>query len=126
MEKQNYEIDLAVKYGFRELIDVEAIARAASVGWSNQTLCQVNDCVVRLGIAEASSTGTSTTARTSSFRRQRPIADRFRGRPDRRFAAEPRLRRPARAGASDARAGADGHAHGGGRHGDADRRCMSR
>jgi mannose-6-phosphate isomerase-like protein (cupin superfamily) len=51
-KKQNYEIDPAVKYGFRELIDVEAIGRAASAGWSNQTLCQVNDCVVRLGMAQ--------------------------------------------------------------------------
>jgi mannose-6-phosphate isomerase-like protein (cupin superfamily) len=52
MEKQSYDIDLAVKYGFLKLIDVDAIERAASAKWSNQTLCNVNDCVVRLGVAE--------------------------------------------------------------------------
>ena len=52
MEKQSYDIDLAVKYGFLKLIDVDAIERAASAKWSNQTLCNVNNCVVRLGVAE--------------------------------------------------------------------------
>jgi mannose-6-phosphate isomerase-like protein (cupin superfamily) len=49
---QNYEIDLDVKYGFLKLIDVDAIEQAAQAGWSNRTLCQVNDCVIRLGVAE--------------------------------------------------------------------------
>jgi mannose-6-phosphate isomerase-like protein (cupin superfamily) len=51
MDMQDYEIDLDVKYGL-ELIDVDAIERAAPAGWFNRTLCQVNDCVIRLGVAE--------------------------------------------------------------------------
>ena len=49
---QSYDIDLGVKYGFLKLIDTDAIARAATSQWSNQTLCAVNDCVVRLGIVQ--------------------------------------------------------------------------
>src|SRR5437016_350733 len=51
-QRQSYDIDLGVKYGFLELIDTDAIARAATARWSNQTLCAVNDCVIRLGVVE--------------------------------------------------------------------------
>jgi dTDP-4-dehydrorhamnose 3,5-epimerase-like enzyme len=35
-----------------ELIDVQAIVDACTVPWYNQTLCQVNDSVVRLGVIQ--------------------------------------------------------------------------
>ncbi len=45
-----YSIDLAVKIGSLKLIDVPSLAAAVTDPWSNQTLCAVNDCVVRLGV----------------------------------------------------------------------------
>ena len=48
----NYNINLEKKFGFLELIDVPAIAAAATAQWSNQTLCQVNDAVIRLGVLQ--------------------------------------------------------------------------
>ena len=53
MEKQTeYNIDLEVKYNHLEKIDVNEIVRNTSLKWSNRTLTQVNDSVVRLGIVE--------------------------------------------------------------------------
>ncbi len=53
MEKQfNYSINLDTKLGFLELIDVPSLAAACKEQWYNQTLCQVNDCVVRLGVMQ--------------------------------------------------------------------------
>jgi mannose-6-phosphate isomerase-like protein (cupin superfamily) len=49
-DKHDYAINLDVKYGPLELIDVPAIAAEVSEDWFNQTLCRVNDCVVRLGV----------------------------------------------------------------------------
>lgn len=46
-----YDIHTDVKFGHLELIDVPAEA-AAHQPWFNQTLTQVNDAVVRLGIFE--------------------------------------------------------------------------
>ena len=47
-----YSIDTQVRYGPLERIDVAALAEACSEQWFNQTLCQVNDCVVRLGVMQ--------------------------------------------------------------------------
>jgi mannose-6-phosphate isomerase-like protein (cupin superfamily) len=47
----SYDINLDVKYGALELIDVDAEA-AAHEPWFNQTLTRVNDSVVRLGIID--------------------------------------------------------------------------
>jgi hypothetical protein len=60
-----YDIHLDDKYGQLALIDVAAEA-ARHEPWFNQTLTSVNDGVVRLGVLEASSTGTRTPPRTSS------------------------------------------------------------
>ncbi len=49
-DQNKYSIDLRVKLGFLKLIDVPSIAAAVTDEWSNQTLCKVNDCVVRLGV----------------------------------------------------------------------------
>ena len=53
MEKQfDYNINLEVQYEHLEKIDVNEIVRNTSLKWSNRTLTQVNDAVVRLGIVE--------------------------------------------------------------------------
>lgn len=45
-----YNISLDVKFGFLECIDVPALIAACTERWSNQSLCRVNDCVIRLGV----------------------------------------------------------------------------
>jgi mannose-6-phosphate isomerase-like protein (cupin superfamily) len=47
-----YQIHLDTKFGPLELIDVPGLVAACGEKWYNQTLCQVNDCVVRLGVLE--------------------------------------------------------------------------
>lgn len=47
-----YNIDPSVRFGFLKLIDVDRLVDAAAEEWSNQTLCEVNDCVVRLGVVK--------------------------------------------------------------------------
>ena len=51
MSRQDYDIQLDVKYPHGTLIDVAAEA-AAHEPWFNQTLTQIDDAVVRLGIIE--------------------------------------------------------------------------
>ena len=51
-EKQNYRIHLEAKYDFLELIDVPGLVAACDERWFNQTLCRVNDSVIRLGIMQ--------------------------------------------------------------------------
>jgi mannose-6-phosphate isomerase-like protein (cupin superfamily) len=45
-------IRLEPKYNPLELIDIVALAGTFKEAWSNQTLCRVNDSVVRLGVAQ--------------------------------------------------------------------------
>ena len=53
MEKTfDYNINLDVKFEHLQKIDVNEIVRNTTLQWSNQTLTQVNDSVVRLGIVE--------------------------------------------------------------------------
>jgi len=47
-----YETRLNVLHGPLEIIDEKAIAEASEHDWFNQTLCQVNDSVVRLGVVK--------------------------------------------------------------------------
>ena len=49
---QDYVIHKDVKLGFLNLIDVAKIGDSVTEDWFNQTLCQVNDCVVRLGVVK--------------------------------------------------------------------------
>jgi mannose-6-phosphate isomerase-like protein (cupin superfamily) len=49
---QKYNINLDVKYPHLEVIDVPAIVNECKEKWFNQTLTQVNDSVVRIGIVE--------------------------------------------------------------------------
>ena len=47
-----YETRLDVLHAPLELIDVPALARTVTHPWFNQTLCQVNGSVVRVGIVQ--------------------------------------------------------------------------
>jgi mannose-6-phosphate isomerase-like protein (cupin superfamily) len=49
-EKISYSINLDTKFGPLELIDVQKMADECKEEWFNQTLCQVNGSVVRIGI----------------------------------------------------------------------------
>ena len=51
-EQHDYTINLDVLYGFLELVDVPNLIATCKDQWFNQTLCQVNDCVVRLGVMQ--------------------------------------------------------------------------
>lgn len=48
----NYAIHTNVKYGPLEVIDAGQLARECPEKWWNQTLCRVNDSVVRIGVFE--------------------------------------------------------------------------
>jgi mannose-6-phosphate isomerase-like protein (cupin superfamily) len=47
---KKYVIQSDVKFGALETIDIGAIEKACDYDWFNQTLCKVNDSLVRLGI----------------------------------------------------------------------------
>ena len=47
---KRYSIDLSLRYGPLEVVDVPALVAACTERWYNQSLCRVNDCVVRLGV----------------------------------------------------------------------------
>src|SRR5918997_6610066 len=47
-----YATHLDVKFPPLTTIDVPALVRACTDRWYNQTLCQVNDSVVRLGVVQ--------------------------------------------------------------------------
>jgi hypothetical protein len=65
----SYATHLDIKFPSLDLIDVEALAKSVTDQWHNQTLCRVNDSVVRLGVSRGNITGTSmiTTTSSSSF-----------------------------------------------------------
>jgi mannose-6-phosphate isomerase-like protein (cupin superfamily) len=52
MTDKNYNINLNVKYRHLEKIDIASIVGACKEKWFNQTLTEVNDSVVRIGIVE--------------------------------------------------------------------------
>lgn len=47
-----YTTHLDIKYESAEKFDVQALIDSCQDDWYNQTLCQVNDMVVRLGVLE--------------------------------------------------------------------------
>ena len=49
---EDYTIHTDVKYGPLELVDLKGIADACTEKWFNQSLCTVNDCVVRMAVAQ--------------------------------------------------------------------------
>jgi len=52
MREQNYSMNMNVKFPPLEIIDVDKISAGCREAWFNQTLAQVNDCVVRLGVVK--------------------------------------------------------------------------
>src|SRR2546421_5446403 len=53
-EQQDYPYAtyLDIKFPGLHLVDVPALVKACTDKWYNQTLCQVNDSVVRLGVVQ--------------------------------------------------------------------------
>jgi quercetin dioxygenase-like cupin family protein len=49
-DDQRYSIHLNEKYGPLEVIDIPHFAAQVQEAWLNQTLCRVNDCVIRVGV----------------------------------------------------------------------------
>jgi mannose-6-phosphate isomerase-like protein (cupin superfamily) len=47
-----YDTRLAIRFGALEHIDVQALVDAVTHPWYNETLCRVNDSVVRLGVVQ--------------------------------------------------------------------------
>ncbi len=47
-----YSTHLDLKYGPLEIVDVPALVEACAERWYNQTLCRVNDSVIRLGVIQ--------------------------------------------------------------------------
>jgi mannose-6-phosphate isomerase-like protein (cupin superfamily) len=47
-----YETHLDIYYQPLEVIDAKALSDASTAKWYNQTLCQVNQSVVRLGVVQ--------------------------------------------------------------------------
>ena len=50
--KQPYSINVDTRYQPLEVVDVPALVQACKDRWYNQTLCRVNDSVVRLGVMQ--------------------------------------------------------------------------
>src|SRR5438270_6784301 len=51
-ESYRYETHLDVRYEQLQVIDLPEVINAVSHPWFNQTLCRVNDSVVRLGVVK--------------------------------------------------------------------------
>jgi len=49
-ENQKYHITMEPAFDFLQLIDVPALVAACKETWYNQTLCRVNNQLVRLGV----------------------------------------------------------------------------
>jgi len=47
-----YAINMEARYTPLELVDLQVLVNAATDPWYNQTLCRVNDCLVRLGVVQ--------------------------------------------------------------------------
>jgi mannose-6-phosphate isomerase-like protein (cupin superfamily) len=47
-----YTTHLDIKFAPLELVDADALIKACTDKWYNQTLCKVNDSVVRLGVMQ--------------------------------------------------------------------------
>jgi mannose-6-phosphate isomerase-like protein (cupin superfamily) len=51
-DQQPYSMHLEARFAALELIDIQELVEACTDPWYNQTLCRVNDCVVRLGVVK--------------------------------------------------------------------------
>jgi len=52
MKDYPYATHLNVRYGPLEVADIQALVDACTDRWYNQTLCRVNDSVVRVGVVQ--------------------------------------------------------------------------
>lgn len=50
--RQPYAINLEPRFAPLELVDIQELVDACQDPWYNQTLCRMNDCVVRLGVMQ--------------------------------------------------------------------------
>jgi mannose-6-phosphate isomerase-like protein (cupin superfamily) len=50
--QEPYSIHLDTKFAALELVDIQKLVDAVTDPWYNQSLCRVNDCVVRLGVVQ--------------------------------------------------------------------------
>ncbi|MFX1506715.1 MAG: cupin domain-containing protein [Promethearchaeota archaeon] len=48
----DYKFQMEDKYGYLKIIDIPEIIESCTEQWFNQTLCHVNDSVVRVGIIQ--------------------------------------------------------------------------
>jgi mannose-6-phosphate isomerase-like protein (cupin superfamily) len=48
----SYAINLETRFAPLDLVDIQALVDQCRDPWYNQTLCRVNDCVVRLGVMQ--------------------------------------------------------------------------
>ena len=51
-QRYPYATHLDVRYRALEVVDIQKLADAVTDRWYNQTLCKVNDSVVRLGVMQ--------------------------------------------------------------------------
>jgi mannose-6-phosphate isomerase-like protein (cupin superfamily) len=51
-EQSDYAIHLDARFNPLELVAIQTLVDECEDDWYNQTLCRVNDCVVRLGIMQ--------------------------------------------------------------------------
>lgn len=51
-DESQFDTHLDIRFAGLELIDVQALVDANTHPWYNQTLCRVNDCVMRLGVVQ--------------------------------------------------------------------------
>src|SRR5207244_3957028 len=67
-EQQDYPYAtyLDIKFPPLRVVDVPALVKSCADKWYNQTLCQVNDSVVRLGVVQGEYHCTNMTTTTSS------------------------------------------------------------
>ncbi len=50
--QEPYSINLNIRFAPLEVVDLQNLVNAATDPWYNQSLCRVNDCVVRLGVVQ--------------------------------------------------------------------------
>lgn len=50
--QEPYSMHLNILFQPLELIEIQKLVEATREPWYNQTLCRVNDCVVRLGVVQ--------------------------------------------------------------------------
>ncbi len=50
--QEPYSINTDLRFAPMEVVDIQGLVNTATDDWYNQSLCRVNDCVVRLGVVQ--------------------------------------------------------------------------